>query len=196
MAAQKAKQANPLPKQADHTTQPYTGPLTLDLTPAAKILVDLPKGGRRGLRKAGKTIDDVVAELAVAVPTDGAAAGIAQPVYQDFTTRTQNIDLLLPLYQQASKIADVLRSTLAINDDAREQDLGKITDSIRSTAKRSKSAAIKAPFKETLAYKSAAANKGVKTRTKKKEQAAPAAAAPAAPAAPAAAAPAAPAAGH
>jgi hypothetical protein len=64
--------------------------------------------------------------------------------------------------------------------DAREQALSKIVDMIQSTAKRDKNDGIKAPFHETLAYKSQAAEKAVKTKAAKK---AAAAATPATPAA-------------
>ncbi len=158
----------PMPKHVDRTTTPYTGPVKVDATAVASLLVDLPKGGKKGLRTAGPGLDQVINELATSVPASGAAAGISTAIYQAFLVSNTRIDQLAPLEQAASKLAEVLSETLALLQDTREQQLGQMADFVRSTAKRTRNDGIKAPFQKMLAYKGQAAEKGVLTREKNK----------------------------
>ena len=168
----------PMPTHVDRTTTPYTGAVKIDATAVAPLLVNLPKGGRKGLRTAGPNIAAVVAELAAAVPTAGTAAGISAPLYASFTTGCANIDTLTALWQASAKLTEVLAETLALQENTREQQLSQIADAVRSTAKHTKNNGVEAPFQQTLAYTSATADKAAKTRATKK--AATAAASPAA----------------
>ena len=161
----------PLTTHIDRTTTQYGGPITLDLTPVKGQLVGLPKGARKGLRTPQGDIADVLTELAVAMPANGAAAGIPAALYTALTTNNTNINTLTPLLQSAQLIVDALGATIALAEDLREQQLCQIADCVQSTAKRMKNESIKTPFKETLAYKNKAAAKAVKTRTLKKTKA-------------------------
>src|SRR5262249_28234362 len=143
----------------DRSTSPYSGPLQMDVTAVAPLLRDISKGGRRGLRTAGPGIDDVVTELATAMPTAGIAAGVSQVVYQSFLNSNANVVQLRQVGQVVFKLAEVVAESLALTEDERENALSKIADIIRSSAKRDKNAGIAAPFQKTLAYKSRAANK-------------------------------------
>jgi hypothetical protein len=186
MTTPKTPAKKPKLTHVDRTTTPFTGTLKIDATSVAAFLVDLPKGGMQGLRTPLPGIDGVVAELAVAVPADGAAAGISSTVYGQFVTRTTQIEQLQAISADAQKLAEVITETLALLEDGREQNIGQIVDAIRSTAKRSKSAGISAPFGKTLAYRAQVADKAVATRQKKKAAAAaPQATTPATPATPA-----------
>jgi hypothetical protein len=173
MAAKKT--SKPMAKHVDRTTTPYTGPAKVDATPLASLLVDLPKGARKGLRTALPGIDGVVAELGAAMPADGAEAGIPPSLYTAFANGCTNIANLTQLWQTTAKLAEVMEETLALLQDTREQQLSQMGDAIRSTAKRTKSDAVKAPFQKTLAYLGQYAVKGVKTRQEKKAQTAAAA---------------------
>jgi hypothetical protein len=178
----------PKPAHVDHTATAYTGTLQVDASSLGGLLFDLPPGGMQGLRKARPGIDDVVAELAVAVPTYGAGAGVSTAVYQSFVDHTTDIAKLQAVGGAILKLAEVITETIAIHEDGQDQDLGQIVDAVRSTMKRKKNDGIGAPFQKTLEYRAEQAKKAVATRKKK-------AAAKAAAAAPAAPAPAAPA-GH
>jgi hypothetical protein len=162
------KHEKPMTTHVDRTTTPYTGPVKVDASTVASILVDLPKGARKGLRTSGPGIDAVAAELAAEIATAGAKAGIAPAVYQSFLTNHNNATSLEEIGQTLFKLAEVVGETLALTVDAREQALSKIVDSIQSTAKRDKNDGIKAPFHQTLAYKSRIAEKAVKTKAAKK----------------------------
>jgi hypothetical protein len=183
--ANKAKR-NVQPKIIDRTPQKYGGPAQVDVSPILALLYDLPPGAMQGMRKDRPGIDDVVAELAAAFPTAGAAAGVSTAVYQSFTDHTDAIDKLRTAGAPILKLAEVITETIAIHVDARDQDLGQVVDSISSTMKRKKNAGLGAPFEKTLAYREAVAKKAAATRQKKA----------AAKATPAAQPPQAPAAGH
>jgi hypothetical protein len=168
MTTPNPKPGKPMPKHVDRTTTPYNGALKVDATAVAPLLVDLPKGARKGLRRSGPGIDEVAIELAAFMPVAGAAAGIPQALYDTFAKQHADVTQLEQIAMPLLKLAEVLTETLALAQDAREQALSKIADDIRSTAKRDRNDGIKAPFQKTLAYKSQAAEKGVKTRAQKK----------------------------
>jgi hypothetical protein len=162
----------PMEKHVDRTTTTYTGPVKVDATAVASLLLDLPPGARQGLRTPGPGIDAVVAELAASVPTDGAAAGISPAIYAAFAAGTTSLAQLTALWQTADKLAEVLGETIAILQDTREQQLSQMADAVSSTAKRTKNEGIKAPFQKTLAYKGQSAKKSAQTRAKNKATAA------------------------
>jgi hypothetical protein len=165
--------------QVVRTPSPYGGTLKIDATAVGPVLFDLAKGARKGLRKSRPGIDDVLAELAAAMPTAGAAAGIAQALYQGFVTDTTNITALQQAAPPVLKLAEVMVESQGILEDAREHKLMKIADAIKSTAKHDRNPGVKAPFQKTLAYEGAIADKSVKTRQAKKAAKAAGCAAPA-----------------
>jgi hypothetical protein len=154
------------PTHVDRDPQPYTGPTTIDASAVASLLRDLPPGAMQGLRKPQPGLADVVTELTGAVPTYGATAGISTAVYTSFTTHTANIAKLVAAGAAVSKLAEVITESLALEEDAQDQDLGQIVDAILSTTKRTKSNAVSAPFQKTLAYRSEVAKKAAATREK------------------------------
>jgi hypothetical protein len=158
---------NPMTTHVDHTATPYSGPVEVDVTVLATLLMDLVPGGMRGLRKSHAGIDEVVAELAAAMPKDGAAAGVSAAVYQSFVAHSSAIDQLRTSGAPILKLAEVIIETIALHEDGRDQDLGQIVDAVRSTMKRKKNDSIGAPFEKTLAYRAETANKGVATKKKK-----------------------------
>jgi hypothetical protein len=154
------------PKVVDRTATPFTGPTTVDATPIAPLLVDLPQGAMQGLRKALAGIDEVVTELATQVPLHGAEVGISPAAYQSFVSHTNTIAQLKAIGAPVLKLAEVITETLAVHEDARDQDLGQMVDAIQSTMKRKKNAGAGAPFQKTLAYRAQSAQKAASTRRK------------------------------
>jgi hypothetical protein len=147
--------------------QPYTGSLSFDLNPVASILIDLPPGGMRGMRRQQPGMTDVITELATAVPNEGAAAGVPMDAYQRFVDSTDKVDRVRKHRLALLKAAEVLAESEAVYEDQREQALSQMVDAVRSTAKRNKNKAIVAPFERSIRYTSQAADKAVKTRNKK-----------------------------
>jgi hypothetical protein len=100
--------------------QPYTGALAFDLNPVASILIDLPPGGMRGLRRQQPGMPDVITELATAVPNEGAAAGVPMDVYQRFVDSTDKVDRVRKHRLALLKAAEVLAESEAVYEDQRE----------------------------------------------------------------------------
>jgi hypothetical protein len=168
------KTQKPMTTHVDHTATAYTGPVKVDASTLASLLMDLVPGGMRGLRKSHTGIDDVVTELAAAVPAYGAAAGISQTTYQSFSAHTTAISQLQTIGAPILKLAEVITETIALHEDGQDQDLGQLVDAIRSTMRRKKSDSVGAPFQKTLAYRAETAKKGVATKKKKAAAKAPA----------------------
>ncbi len=150
------------------TGQPYTGPLSFDLTAIATILIDQPPGALRGMRRDQPGIDDVIHELAGAVKNNGTEAGVAAHAYQRFLDSTEKLTKLRLNSAALLKMAEVLAETETTYENEREQALSQIVDAVKSTAKRSRNQAILAPFEKSIRYKQQAADKAVKTRTRNK----------------------------
>lgn len=148
--------------------QPYTGPLSFDLTAIASILIDQPPGALRGMRRDQPGIADVIHELADAVKNNGAEAGVAPRAYQRFLDSTDKLGKLRLNSAALLKMAEVLTETETTYENEREQALSQMVDAVKSTAKRSKNPAILAPFEKSIRYTQQAATKAVKTRSKNK----------------------------
>ena len=148
--------------------QPYTGALKFDFTPVASILIDLPPGGMRGLRREQPGMPDVITELATAVSSHGAEAGVQEVAYQRFLDSTDKVKRVREKRLALLKIAEILAETEATYEDQREQALSQMVDAVKSTAKRNKNKAIVAPFEKSIAYTAQGADKAVKTRTRNK----------------------------
>ena len=143
------------------TGQPYTGPLSFDLTAIAPILIDQPPGTLRGMRRDQPGIDDVIHELAGAVKSNGTEAGVAGHAYQRFLDSTEKLTKLRLNSAALLKMAEVLVETEATYENEREQALSQTVDAVKSTAKRSKNPAILAPFEKSIRYTQQASTKAV-----------------------------------
>ena len=146
--------------------QPYTGPLSFDVTPVAAILVDLPPGDLRGMRRQQAGMSDVIAELSDSVPALGASAGVAEDVYQRFVESSNKVEQVRRYRLGLAKLVEVLIESEALYEDQCEQALSQIVDAVKSTAKRSRNQGIRAPFEKSIRYTQQAAEKGLKTRKK------------------------------
>ncbi len=150
------------------TGQAYSGPTTFDLTAIVSILVDQPPGALRGMRRDQPGIDDVIRELADAVASHGAEAGVPAEAYQRFLDGTDKLAQVRQNSAALLKMAEVLKETEATFENQREQALSQMVDAVKSTVKRTKNAAIQAPFEKSIRYTQQTSDKGVKTRIKNK----------------------------
>lgn len=150
--------------------QPYTGPLTIDVTALGNTLIDLPPGGKQKLRTEKEGMDGVIQELASAVPSAaGAAAGVPMEAYKLFVETTDDIAKLRAARAIVDKLAEVLDETEAKKVHERENALGLIVDAVTSNARRKKEPSLLAPFDKTLAYNAQIADKAARTRRKNAE---------------------------
>jgi hypothetical protein len=144
-------------------------------------LVDLPPGGKRGLRQEKDGFEAVLAELARALPVHGAAAGIPGDAYARLVEATGTLQKIREARALIDKLAAVLDGSEAKHEHDRENELSLIVDAIKSTAKR-RNPSIAAAFEKTLEYNSRIADKAAETRRRKAEMMAASASANAAPA--------------
>ena len=151
---------------------PYTGPLSLDLTPVAPVLIDLPPGALRGMRREQPGMADVIAELAEAVASNGAAAGVPAEAYKRFVDSTDKLGRVRQQSVLLLKLAEIISETEASYENEREHALSQMVDAVKSTAKRNKNKAVLAPFERAIRYTQQASDKAQKTRKRKAEAAA------------------------
>lgn len=148
------------------TDQPYTGQLKFDVTPVAAILYDLPPGALRGMRRQQAGMSEVIAELADAIPTLGAVAGVPEDAYKRFVENGDKAEQVRRYRLALEKIAEVIAESEALYEDQREHALSQIVDAVKSTAKRNRNEGIRAPFEKSIRYTQQAAEKALKTRKK------------------------------
>src|SRR5262249_12021988 len=116
--------------------QPYQGPLTVDLTAIAAILLDLVPGALRGCRREQKGFNEVAEELSKSVPAVGTAVGIPQEAYAHFLSCTDKINQLRAIKGVILKLAEVVEESEARYEHERETALSLLADSVRSAARR------------------------------------------------------------
>ena len=146
----------------------YTGVLTSDLTPVKDILVDLPVGGLIGVRLEQEGVAQVLAELAHAVATYGDEAEVRQAVYDRIAAATANIGKLRSLEIVLSKQLEVVRETLGLIENNREDDISSVALRVVETAKRQKKPGLLVHFEKTIGYRSQQGHKAAATRRKNK----------------------------
>jgi hypothetical protein len=150
---------------ANEPSQPYSGPLTVDLTVLGSFLADLNPGGMQRLRREKEGMDGVVAELARSVPGFGAAAGVSPDVYASFLATNDKIAQIRAARAIVGKLYEVLTESEVLQEHNRENEISIIVDAVKSMARR-KDDSILAPFEKTLKYNAQSAEKAAKTRRK------------------------------
>jgi len=153
---------------AGQDATPYRGPVAINLESIEEELVNLPPGGKRGLRQEKDGFEDVLAELAEALPVHGAAVGISNEAYARVLQATETLRKIREARALIDKLAEVLDGSEAKHEHDRENELSVIVDIIKSTAKR-KDPSIAAAFEKTLKYSSRIADKAAQTRRRKAE---------------------------
>jgi hypothetical protein len=148
--------------------QPYTGPVSIDLTADAALLIDLPPGGTQRLRREQDGIEGVLEELELAVPKHGGAAGITPELYSRFKTCTEELAKIRAARHAVDKLAEVLRESEAYKEDIREGFLSMMCKAVKSAAQHDAPSVV-APFEKTLKYNAQRAEKAVKTRRRNAE---------------------------
>jgi hypothetical protein len=93
------------------------------------------QAGTQRLKREKDGFDEIVAELAKSVPTQGAKAGITPEVYQRFVDRTAQIEKVREKRAEVDKMAEVLRETEAALEHAREGDIAVMAKALQTTIK-------------------------------------------------------------
>lgn len=147
----------------------YTGPLTLDLTNVKDHLIDLPPGAMKGIRGEQPGMQDVIDELATAVPAHGNAADVPLPAYQRFVQRTALLAQLRTHEAALVKALEICTETRAKTENDREDDISVIVKAVQGAVTRTKDPGVAAPFEKTIAYNGQIAEKALQTRKKNAE---------------------------
>lgn len=114
-------------------------------------------------------MSNVIAELAQSFPIHGENAGITAKIYQSFVDETANIEKLDAREGELEKALEVVRESKAKRIHDRENTISQMVDAVKSTAQRTGSKEILAPFEATLRYNSQIAEKAAQTRRKNAE---------------------------
>ncbi len=144
----------------------YTGTLKVDLTPLQDDLQDIAPGGLKGARAAKEGIQDVLLELAHAMPAYGDAAEIHAATYQRVVHATKGIEALTENEIVLIKLLEVCRESRTRLVNNREEDLSSIAKQAEEKGEKGKQPEFLAHFQKTITYKSLFADKAVGTRQK------------------------------
>ncbi|MFS8069243.1 MAG: hypothetical protein ACMG6S_23020 [Byssovorax sp.] len=144
----------------------YTGVLKVDLTPMKDDLYDIAPGGLKGARAAKEGIQEVLTELAHAMPAYGEAAEIHPATYQRVLHATQGIESLTADEIVLVKLLEVCRESRTRLENNREEDLSSMAKQAEVKGEKGKQPEFLAHFQRTIAYKSQFADKAVETRQK------------------------------
>jgi hypothetical protein len=144
----------------------YLGALKVDLTAMADDMQDIAPGGLKGARPEKEGLQDVLLELAQAIPAHGDAAEIHPSVYQRVLHANKGIAFLTESVLLQAKLLEVSRESLARLVNNREEDLSSIAKSAEDKGEKGNQPEMLAHFEKTINYKSQFADKAVETRQK------------------------------
>lgn len=147
----------------------YLGPYTFDINDVKDALVDLPPGGMKGARGQQDGLDEVLKELATAVPGHGEAADVPATVYQRIIDKTALLEKLRAHETALEKALEVCKETRVKTENDREDDIGVIAKAVTDAVRRTKDSGVAAPFELTLKYNAQIAEKAAQTRRKNAE---------------------------
>jgi hypothetical protein len=144
----------------------YTDVLTVDLTPVKDDLHDIAPNGLRGARAAKEGLQEVLTELAHAMPAYGDTAEIHASTYQRVVHATDAIATLSANEIVLMKLLEVCRESRTRLVNNREEDISSIAKQAEEKGGKGKQPELLAHFEKTIAYKSLFADKAVETRQK------------------------------
>lgn len=156
---------------ADLSAQPYLGALVVNLSHLAGVLINLPPGRRRGLRKVQPGIEEVLAELASGAQALESALGLHPAAYASVVECTERLGQLREAREIVARLAEAIEETEARCEHEREMAIGRIADQVKSAARREQRSVL-ASFEKTVAYNARVGVRAVKTRRQKAAQAA------------------------
>ncbi len=137
--------------------------LVHDCTALAPFLVDLPEGGRRGMRSEQEGFSEVVAEILTNQVALGDKAGITKSDIDSFQESNQRIAMIDARLPALRKLVETMEETRALEDDRRQRQVNAFADSIERRAKTTGDKGLLAKYERTRRYRSAIAMKGVIT---------------------------------
>ena len=151
--------------------QAYAGAHALDFQHLDGVLVDLPDGGTRGLRREKNDWDEVEQELTTRLPLHAAVLRIAPDLAAQMAAMNERIDQVRAFKLAVNKLAEVAMETEIYLEDEREGMVSLVVEAVRKAAKRIDPTLMTA-FERTVSYHGQTGKLAAKTRRKNEEIAA------------------------
>ena len=148
---------------------PVPGDLSIDCTPLADLVVDLPPGAMSGMRKEHAGIDALLTEVAANHKTYGARAGIRDEDTQMLAKLTEQIQGTRKYKEPLRKLLEIVTETEAALDNERHQRISSIATSVEQRAKIPGNEDLMSLYRATREYRSAVGKKAAHTRTKQQK---------------------------
>lgn len=142
---------------------PLIGELSVDATDIPG-LVDLPEGGRVGMRSEQPGYDVAEAEILANQEKFGERAGVTNLTAQEIQGTTETIKLIKTKLHAARKLVEILEESIAFHDDRRQRLVHSVAKSVEMHAVARNDDEILAKYEHTRTYRSAIARKAVRTR--------------------------------
>lgn len=149
---------------------PYQGPAIINIQDIAGSLVDLPPKATQSLTREKEDLEQLKSEWATVQPSPLGTEFISAPLYQRFLDRSALLEKIRQKRAEVDKMAEVLRETEALVEDAREGDIAIVAKGVKASIQHH-GPALEAAFEHTLKYYAQTANKGYATRRKNAEAA-------------------------
>jgi hypothetical protein len=149
---------------------PRSGELLIDARELESFLVDLPEGETQGMRREQEGMADVVQEITANQEKWGSKGGVTADEVAGIVTTTAQIAQIRAYRPAVAKLLEMMDETEALLDDKRHTLIRTVAESVDAKAKMV-GPELLAKYETTRAYRSAAANKAVKTRKKRADAA-------------------------
>lgn len=151
---------------SDEVKRPDQASLVIDARPLSDFLIDAAPGQLVGIRRAQPGFDAVVREIYENQATYGEKAGILPSEIDELRLLTDRLALLRQHLPKAQKLVEMMLETEALLDNRCQEIVRNIAKSVDVRATALKDEVLYAKYELTRKYRSAAAQKAVKTRKK------------------------------
>jgi hypothetical protein len=148
---------------ANDPKAPLIGELSVDATDVPG-LVDLPEGGRVGMRSEQPGYDVAESEIFANQANFGERAGITNTTVQEIQSATDTIKKIKTKLHAARKLVEILEESIVFHDDRRQRLVHSVAKTVEMQAAARSDDEILAKYQHTRTYRSSIGKKAVRTR--------------------------------
>jgi hypothetical protein len=154
---------------AGKSIQPQPGDLVIDASSLKEDLRTVPPGDLAGIRTEQDGYDDVQAEMVSNQEDFGEMAGIPDSDITELVALTEKINRIRGYRRALDRLAQIMADSERFHDNRRHQIISSSASAVDKRSRREGYRMLLKKYEKTRAYRSAAAEKAVRTRQRAKK---------------------------
>jgi hypothetical protein len=149
--------------------EPKPGDLAIDASPIKEDLITVPPGELAGIRTEQDGYDDAEVEMVSNQEEFGEMAGIPGSDITELQTLTAKIKRLRTYRRALDRLSQIVSESERFHDNRRHQIISSSASAVDKRSRRAGYRMLLKKYEKTRSYRSASAEKGVRTRQRKKK---------------------------